>query len=138
MLKFTKKYPIVIICFLVFVIWTLSVVILTSKLNLTSNEAEHSIDENLYQAIFLSNDQIYFGHLANLNSRFFLLSDVYYVMIGSSDLPGGGNRLVKLGQNEAHKPLDHMVINKDHVLFLENLTPDSPVVQAIRNLQLQR
>lgn len=138
MLKLTKKYPVVVICFLVFIIWTLSVVILSSKLNLISGEAEHSIDENLYQAVFLSNDQIYFGHLKNLNSQFFLLSNVYYVMIGGSDLPGGGNRLVRLGQNEAHGPLDHMVINKDHVLFLENLTPDSPVVQAIRNLQSQR
>ncbi|MBU2575853.1 hypothetical protein KKF64_02080, partial [Patescibacteria group bacterium] len=40
--------------------------------------------------------------------------------------------LVKLG-NELHGPTDSMFINRDHVLFVEDLKDDSNVVQAIDN-----
>jgi hypothetical protein len=39
--------------------------------------------------------------------------------------------LVKLG-NEIHGPEDNMSVNLEHVLFVENLKPESKVVEAIR------
>ena len=89
------------------------------------------IDPGAYQAIFLTNDQIYFGHLKNISSDYLILSDVYYVKIDQS----GVGQLVKLGVGEPHGPKDEMVINQDQILFWENLRFDSQVVKTIQNMK---
>ena len=38
--------------------------------------------------------------------------------------------LIKLGE-ELHEPEDLMIINKDNILFIENLKADSKIVKAI-------
>ena len=91
------------------------------------------IDSSTYQAVFLTNDQIYFGNLKNTSSDYLILSDVYYVKIDQS----GSGQLVKLGLGEPHGPKDEMIINQDQVIFWENLKPDSTVVQKIRTMKLQ-
>ena len=90
------------------------------------------IDSSTYQAVFLTNDQIYFGNLKNTSSDYLILSDVYYVKIDQS----GSGQLVKLGSGEPHGPKDEMIINQDQVIFWENLKPDSTVVQKIRTMKL--
>ena len=90
------------------------------------------IDAETYQAVFLTNDQIYFGRLKNINPDYLILSDVYYVKINE----GGVGQLVKLGASEPHGPKDEMIINQDQVLFWENLKIDSPVVKTIQNMKL--
>jgi len=90
-----------------------------------------------YQAVFLTNDQVYFGKLSNATSQSPVLRDVYYLQItqglqpieeGSS--PRTNLNLVKLG-GELHGPTDEMIINRDHILFYEDLKADSQVVTAI-------
>lgn len=94
------------------------------------------VDPNVYQAVFLDNDQVYFGHLTNVSSQYHVLLDVYYIQLGTS---GQGSattgRLVRLGETEGHGPKNEMILNRDHILFWENLTPDSLVVQQIRKLK---
>lgn len=92
------------------------------------------IDRSAYQAIFLTNNQIYFGHLKNINSDYLLLSDAHYVKINTD----GDGQIVKLGVIEPHGPQDKMVINQDQVLYWENLRPNSQVVETIKKLQLQQ
>lgn len=87
------------------------------------------IDRDAYQAIFLTNDQIYFGRLKNISSDYLILKDVYYVKVGES----GSGQIVKLGASEPHGPKDEMVINQDQVIFWENLRPDSSVVKVIQS-----
>lgn len=92
------------------------------------------IDPDAYQAVFLTNDQIYFGHLNSISSDYLILFDVYYVKVNES----GVGQLVKLGIGEPHSPKDEMIISQDQVLFWENLNSDSPVVNTIKNMQLQK
>lgn len=89
------------------------------------------IDPNAYQAVFLTNDQTYFGRLKNIDSDYLILSDVYYVRIGGD----GAGQMVKLGAIEPHGPIDKMIINKEQVLFWENLRFDSQVVKTIQSIQ---
>lgn len=91
-----------------------------------------------YQAIFLTNGQVYFGKAANLNGNYINLSDVYYLQVSQTLQPAGKNTtpqqsvsLAKLGVAELHKPKDSMMINRDQVLFIESMQSDSQVVQAI-------
>lgn len=94
-----------------------------------------------WQAVFLTNGQVYFGQVKKQNSQEILLEDIYYLQIvrplqqgEASAAPEGQGELtlVKLG-NELHKPTDRMYINRAHVLFMEDLKDDSNVVQAVVN-----
>lgn len=91
-----------------------------------------------WQAVFLTNGQVYFGKITKENSKIIVLADIYYLQVAQSPQPApeGGQQnqqslsLVKLG-NELHGPKDAMKINMSQVLFTEALKGDSKVVDAI-------
>ena len=68
------------------------------------------------------------------------LKDVYYIQINNNGSDGNStqNRLVRLGDSEPHGPKNEMIINKSHILFIENLNSNSQVVNAIQSIQLQK
>ena len=83
-----------------------------------------------YQAVFLTNNQVYFGKLVNRNSQYPVLKDIYYLQVTQTLQPRDENQqpipnlnLVKLGA-EVHGPQDEMVINRDHIMFYEDLKED--------------
>ena len=82
-------------------------------------------------AVLLLDGQAYFGHLDDSGEGGMLvLRDVYYFQDtkgGTTGLPVG---LVARGQ-EAHEPADGMSINRDRVLALERVRPESSVAKAI-------
>jgi len=100
-----------------------------------------------YQAIFLTNGQVYFGKLTNVNDKYVGLTDVYYLQVQqSSTVQPADNKttdqnpqvsLAKLG-NELHGPEDQMAINREQVLFWENLKDNGKVVDAIKKNQQQK
>lgn len=100
-----------------------------------NNEAK-AVNKDRYQAVFLNNGQVYFGNVRGLNSRFIDLRNIYYLQTNEQNATAqqnaGSNNvsLVKLGC-ELHAPFDQMVINRDQVIFWENLKDDSQVVKAI-------
>jgi len=87
---------------------------------------------SLYSAVFLDNSQVYFGKVGNMSRDFMKVTDVYY--FGSPSTSDGVTSsdvtLVKLG-SEVHAPTDEMRINRDHILYIEELQVDSRVVKAI-------
>ncbi len=97
-----------------------------------------------YQAVFLVNNQVYFGKLANQNGQFPVLTDIYYLQVNQPIQPvqtvkgqaastaSPEINLVKLG-GELHGPTDAMRINRDQVLLIEDLRADSNLVKAIEN-----
>lgn len=104
-----------------------------------------------YQAVFLTNGQVYFGKVANANAALVTVTDIYYLQqrqrLQEPQSPEEGKEkgkkgatpeppepeltLVKLGQ-ELHGPVDRMEINRDHILFIEDLRDDGKVVTAIK------
>lgn len=95
-----------------------------------------------YQAVFLTNGQVYFGKAAHLNGDYVKLTDIYYLQVQSALQPApnasaNNNQqlmLVKLG-NELHGPQDKMLINRSQISFIEDLKADSRVVAAIAQYQ---
>ena len=89
-----------------------------------------------YQAVFLSNNQVYFGKLYNASSDYPALREIYYLQVTQALQPRDPRspaqqiNLVKLG-GELHGPEDEMRVNRDHILFVEDLKSDSQVVAAI-------
>jgi hypothetical protein len=96
---------------------------------------------NVYQAVFLTNGQVYFGKLTNEKSTYAVLRDVFYLQITQApqplkpgETPPTNINVVKLG-GELHSPQDEMRINRDQILFVEDLKPESRVVQAIEQFK---
>lgn len=89
-----------------------------------------------WQAVFLTNNQVYFGKLADYDSSYVTLTDVYYLRTASDLTQSGGSslNLIKLG-GELHGPEDVMYIPKANVLFWENMKQTSQVVQTIQSAQ---
>jgi hypothetical protein len=103
-----------------------------------------------YSAVFLANNQVYFGKVSDLNSEFATLKEVYYLKVQNSLVPpqegdvkveGKENpqpqqknelTLIKMG-NELHGPTDEIKINNKHILYIEALKTDSKVVKAIND-----
>lgn len=101
-----------------------------------------------YQAVFLVNGQVYFGKLnpAQLNSNFVTLKDVFYIQVnqplqpvekGKTQQPQPQLVLTKLGLQEIHGPKDEMLINREQILFIEELREDSQVTQGIKQFKGQ-
>jgi hypothetical protein len=70
-------------------------------------------DSSIFQGVFLTNGQVYFGKLSLQDANTYKLTNVYY-------LAEDGTTLTKLG-NEPHKPKDAMYIERSQVSFWENL-----------------
>jgi hypothetical protein len=89
-----------------------------------------------YQAVFLTNGQVYFGKMTSISKTDVVIEDIYYLQVEGQIQPERGEQprlsLVKLG-NELHGPKDQMTINRDHVLFWEDLKDDGRVVTAIKD-----
>lgn len=101
---------------------------------LSGKESSH-INSNQYQAVFLTNNQVYFGKITQMNKSYLVLEDVFYVETPSTDTQTTASNanytLRKLGTNELHSPEDKMVINREQVTFWENLKDDGQVVTKI-------
>lgn len=128
----------------------LAVILVATSLFLINNSGTEvsdksiskSISEYSYQAVFLSNGQVYFGKMS-VSPSWIRLTDVYYLQATQSLQATSNNQinspksnpkdiqLVKLG-SELHGPKDTMFLERNNILFWENMKDDSRVVQAIQ------
>jgi len=103
-----------------------------------SKEGDY-VDGKKQQAVFLTNGQVYFGHIKSINKQYIDLNGIYYLNVNQQVQPKDAKStsdaqnsisLVKLGC-ELHGPVDRMLINRGQVTFWENLRDDGQVAQAI-------
>jgi hypothetical protein len=93
-----------------------------------------------YQAVFLSNNQVYFGKLTNADTAYPILTNVYYIQaFAAQDLSNTTKtssqlQLVKLG-SELHQPQNVMYLNRSQILFIEPLKADSQIVKSITEFE---
>jgi hypothetical protein len=124
-----RRRPLVILVVIVVVLVVASVV-LWAKFQSNSTA---TINTSEYQAVDLTNSQVYFGKLLVLSNGDYKLTNVFYLQTDSTTTAANSKtpiQLIKLG-SEIHGPEDAMIINKQQVLFYENLKPDGKVSQAI-------
>jgi len=109
---------------------------------LFSKRGGQSVNEKTdWQAVFLTNGEVYFGKIVSQDDQTLVLRNIYYPQdpgllrqTKMSSKQSDEIQLIKLG-NELHGPTDEMRINRDQVLFTQNLKEDSKVVRAIRNYE---
>ncbi|MBA3758861.1 hypothetical protein H0X10_04530 [Candidatus Saccharibacteria bacterium] len=105
-----------------------------------SGEAKY-VDDSKMQAVFLNGGQVYFGRIEDLTSKYLRMGNIYYLRVNQTVQPNQENgtqqqtaandiSLVKLGC-ELHGPTDEMLINREQVIFWENLKEDGQVAKAV-------
>ena len=99
--------------------------------SLFAPSAAEVIDRGSYQAVFLTNGSTYFGKLEPQGDHWFLLSDVFYLSVGSDQT---APQLIKRG-SEAQGPREPMIIAGDQILFIENLRDDGDIVTLIKKFK---
>jgi len=103
----------------------------TGVASLFAPSAAEVIDRSGYQAVFLTNGSTYFGKLEPQGDQWFLLSDVFYLSVGSDQT---APQLIKRG-SEAQGPKEPLIIPRDQILFIENLRDDGDVVTLIKKFK---
>jgi len=89
-----------------------------------------------YQAVLLSNNQVYYGHLEGYGTASPVLREVYYVQTNTNpQTHEATNILLKRGR-EWHGP-DRMYLNPSQILLVEPVGTDSKVADLIRELKAQ-
>ena len=107
------------------------------------NDQNKFVNDKQYQAVFLTNGQVYFGDISTINKDFIRLKNIYYLTQNTTTGSNGqtttdGNyTLVKLGCQQIHDPVDEMVIEQSQVSFWENLNDSGKVVTSIKQFQKQ-
>jgi hypothetical protein len=102
---------------------------------MVSHPGAVSFDQT-YQAVLLSNGQVYFGRLEGYGTHNPVLREVYYVQSGLNDQKQPTNILLKRGK-EWHGP-DRMYLNPRQIIMVEPVGPTSRVYELIRDLKTQR
>lgn len=108
-----------------------------------TNTESRLVDAKRYQAVFLNGGQVYFGNIKELNNKYLRVNNIYYLRVNQQVQPDANAAqnandvsLVKLGC-ELHGPQDAMVINRDQIVFWENLKDDGQVLKAIGEYKKQ-
>ncbi len=103
-----------------------------------SATADTAVKSKQFQAVFLTNGQVYFGQLTHVDSSYVRLKQIYYLQVQQTVQPkdstaAANNQQVSLAKlgGELHGPEDTMYISRAQVLFWENLKNDGKVAKAI-------
>jgi hypothetical protein len=110
-------------------------ILLLSAVGLTSyfvSKRHINVDKRKRQVVFLSNGQVFFGNLGNMNGDYAILSDVFYPQSEASPTNGDTKRRITLKPlSETYTSENTMFIKRDHILHFENLADVSKVNEAI-------
>lgn len=135
----TKNLLILIIIILLGVVVYFTVLDKDNKVFKSNEQKSEEQSKDKYQAVFLANGQVYFGKLEDKGGDYVKLTDIYYLQAqdqvqpkeNAEDNKNDSNlTLIKLGK-ELHAPADEMNINREQVLFWENIEKDGKVMKAI-------
>ncbi len=109
---------------------------------ISGNGSGRAVKSKQYQALFLTNGQVYFGHLKNVDASYVKMTDIFYLQVQQQVQPKDNSAaaagqqpqvsLAKLG-SELHGPEDSMYVSREQVLFWENLKDDGKVTTAVKD-----
>jgi len=109
----------------------------------TSNQTKF-VNNKKYQAVFLTNGQVYFGNIKQMGDDYLRLQNIYYLQSNNSSTPtstpsttNSSYTLVQLGCQQVHDPYNEMIINRSQVSFWENIQDNGQVVKQINQYKKQ-
>jgi len=108
----------------------------TTESTTQNNTAAHdalkgSIKANRYQAVILTNDRVYFGHLKALGNGWYQLTDAFFIrQVTDSKANTATQKVTRVG-DELQQPESTVMLNRDNIVQVENLSQNSRVAAAM-------
>lgn len=92
------------------------------------------INHDVYQAVYMTNGQAYFGKLQNNSGEYLVIESPYTVQNVQADTTkkdaDAQTTLLKV-KDQVYGPDDSIALRSENILFWQNLRTDSKVQQAI-------
>lgn len=109
-----------------------------------------------WQAVYMTDGKVYYGHVGRLKEDFVELNDVYYIKVRTTYQEQKKNSAPNEEKSKSEKdselvptvlrtlakpsvelpgPEDRMIINRDHIFYWQTLRPDSQIVQTIERFK---
>jgi len=93
--------------------------------------------KNTFQAVFLSNGQLYFGKITEMTNEYIMMENPHFLQLAQeqAEIEEGVQpemQLISI-KDEFHKPKDFVLIEKSSVIFIEELRDASQIADAIQN-----
>lgn len=124
------------------------IVMLDANYKFTSAFRNDIQTQSKWQAVFLTNEQVYFGHLTQYGLNYWRLDNAHYIKMvkvpvvptisdpkikQEDQQPQFENRtsLVKIG-DDIHQPENTLYIPKEQILFWQDLQNASSIAQTLR------
>lgn len=106
--------------------------IVFSLLTFFYNNSENYYDSD-FQAVFLSNGQVYFGTIESSTKNYLVLNNAHYIQLDSEQNQTASTeiKLIKVG-GEIHSPKSKLFINQANVLLIQELKSPSQMVQKLK------
>jgi len=117
--------------------WALLLLMLLALPGLTSCGSSELSFPTEYQAVYLDNNQVFFGKITETSSPFPILRDVFFVQTQVDREKKETKHLLIRRGVEGHGP-DFMRLNARHIVVIEPVAPDSRVAQLIREAKTPR
>jgi hypothetical protein len=93
------------------------------------------IDRSLpLQAFFMTNGQVFFGHVSSMGRASVTLDDVYYIQTQVNPQTQERKNILLRRGGEWHAPSE-MTINVQHILWVEPVGSDSEVAKLVAKLK---
>lgn len=94
-----------------------------------------AVQRDTYQAVTLTNNQLYFGKITKISDQSVTLKDTYYIVVptSSENKPSEVTDATVLRsiKKAAYSPQDTVEIQRENVVYWQNLQKDSQVVKTI-------
>lgn len=126
----------------------ITILLATNKTNKVGESLKTSIidSKTTYKAVFLLNNQVYFGKIKEQTDKKIVLENVYYLQVNQAQTDKKDDKeadseqpqisLIRLGE-EMHGPKNILELNYQNVLMIEELRSDSKIIEAINNYEKQ-
>lgn len=97
----------------------------------STNPLATAVNANEYQAVFLTNGQVFFGRLTVPGGDYYYLRHVYYLSSRAGTKSSQGGLTIQKLTNDVHGPEDLVVLSRAQVLYVENLRPNGRAAQIL-------
>jgi hypothetical protein len=97
--------------------------------------SRHSIivNKNKRQVVYMSNGQVYFGNLDTSSGQYIELRDAYYPATEQTTTSGKSVTLKPISEDYSAENI--IYLNRDQILFYENLADSSKINDAIQRFK---
>ena len=125
----------------------LAIVLVFVQLNLYCVRFNKVFNSDVVSAVTMANGQTYFGRMEKFGPHTVVLFDVYYLQVGSTDNEdttantavdtetndaNSNVKLVKLA-DDFYQPNNYVILNRDQIIYWQQLSNSSPIIDAINN-----